>query len=125
HSPLLPQHVVTAVATHREQPFSDMPRNVSRRLGHEADESILNDIARPVGIAPEQPGGVTKERRLMARDRLLHKGAGFNAVMALFRFDIHETLLLLRTINGFIRTSINKSSATSCSRPQTGFCFLP
>jgi hypothetical protein len=65
-----------------------------RGLRHEADERILHDIAGAVGITAEKAGGVAEERRLMARHGFLHQGAGIGSDMVLFRFDIHETLLL-------------------------------
>ena len=42
------------------------------RLGHELDERVLHDVARPVGVAQE-PGGVTRERRGLLRERAFEK----------------------------------------------------
>src|SRR6478735_3585907 len=80
-----------------------MPVDHVRRLGHEADESVLDNVLRPVGVAVEQAGGVAEQRRLVARDCRLHKGAGVETDMGFFRFDIHETSLLTRMNAGFIR----------------------
>ena len=67
HAPLLAQHVERAVATHSEQPFRHVIGNRLARLGHEPDERILHDVARPFRVADE-PCRITQQRRLMPLD---------------------------------------------------------
>src|SRR5688572_551235 len=104
-----------------------MPVDHVRRLGHETDESVLDNVLRPVGVPVEQAGGVAEQRRLVARDCRLHKGAGIETDMGFFRFDIHETSLLTRLNAGFIRpwTQLFGAEPFLSGKPRPGDPPLP
>lgn len=72
HSAFLAEDVESPVAADGEEPFDSVAFDGLRRLSHELNERILNDVACPIRI-PEQAGSVARERPALLGENTFQK----------------------------------------------------
>src|SRR3954470_9824482 len=81
HPALLAQDVERPMTANGEEPFHRVSIDRLRRLRHEFDERVLDDIARSFDIAAEQARGIADEWSLLLHENAWQKTSLFMSVI--------------------------------------------